>query len=211
VTISITGRNSGSTRGGAEPGVAVSYGVPVPRARIDRAARPSRRTVLVGAAAVSLAACTGDASPSAPDPPPPAADAVLRSRVVAAERTLLALYAATAARHSSLSEWLLPFAVRHGRHLAVVAGSGPTAPPPPSTPTSNASPARTGGSAPKPTQTPDVSVDAATAVAALRAAERAAADDRIADCLSSEDTALAEIFAAVAACEAAHDVLLGQA
>jgi hypothetical protein len=190
----------------------MSYGVPVPRARVDGAARPSRRAVIVGAAAVSLAACTGDVSPPpADEPPAPEPDSVLRDRVVAAERTLLALYAATAARHASLSEWLLPFAVRHGRHLAIVAASGPAARPVPSTPASTASAVRTGGwPTPEPAQTPDVSADLATAVAALRAAERAAADDRFADCLASEDGALAEILAAVAACEAAHDVLLGR-
>ena len=190
----------------------MSYGVPVPRARVDRAARPSRRAVIVGAAAASLTACTGDVSPpAADDPPPPEPDAVLRGRVVSAERTLLALYAATAARHPSLSERLLPLAVRHGRHLAVVETSGPTAPPVPSTSAPTASPGRTDGSpTPESVQTPDVSTDLATAVAVLRAAERAAADDRIADCLDSEDGALAEILAAVAACEAAHEVLLGR-
>ncbi|HEU0213117.1 MAG TPA: hypothetical protein VFR13_03460 [Jiangellaceae bacterium] len=183
----------------------------MPRARVDRAAWPSRRAVLVGAAAVSLTACTGNVSPPADDPPPPEPDAVLRGRVVGAERALLALYAATAARHPSLSERLLPFAVRHGRHLAVVETSGPTAPPEPSISAPTASPGRTDGSpTPEPVQTPDVVADLTTAVAVLRAAERAAADDRIADCLDSEDGVLAELLAAVAACEAAHEVLLGQ-
>jgi hypothetical protein len=54
-----------------------------------------------------------------------------------------------------------------------------------------------------------VPVDPAQALAAVRIAERAAAEARVADCLRSEDPELAQLLAAVAACEAAHDVLLG--
>jgi hypothetical protein len=191
---------------------AVSYGVPVPGAGVDGAARLSRRSVLLGAAAISLAACTGESSPPPDvDPPPPGPDALLRGRVVAAERTLLALYAATSAQHPRLADRLLPFAVRHGRHLAVVESSGPLATPTPSTPAGTTSPARDGGSpTAEAAPTPDVPADLAAAVDALRAAERSAADGRMADCLRSEDRALAEILAAIAACEAAHDVLLGR-
>lgn len=130
---------------------------------------------------------------------------------------MLALYAATGAQHPTLADRLLPFAVRHGRHLAVVESSGPVTTPVPSTPAGTASPGRDGESptlaaspTPEAVPRPDVPADLAAAVAALRAAERAAADARIADCLRSEDRALAEVLAAVAACEAAHDVLLGQ-
>jgi hypothetical protein len=190
---------------------AMSYGVPVPGAGVDGAARPSRRGVLLGAAAISLAACTGEPSPPPDVDPPPEPDALLRGRVAAAERTLLALYAATSAQHPMLADRLLPFAVRHGRHLAVVESSGPVATPTPSPPAATASPTRDGVSpTPEAVPTPHVPADLAAAVTALRDAERAAADGRMADCLRSADRALAEILAAVAACEAAHDVLLGR-
>jgi hypothetical protein len=188
----------------------MSYGVPVPGAGVDGAARPSRRGVLMGAAAVSLAACTGQPSPPPDVDPPPEPDALLRSHVAAAERALLALYAATSGQHPRLADRLLPFAVRHSLHLAVVESSGPVTPPTPSTPAGTASPALDGTSpSTEATPTPDVPADLTAAVAALRDAERAAADGRMADCLRSEDRALAEVLAAVAACEAAHDVLLG--
>ncbi|HZY28958.1 MAG TPA: hypothetical protein VFE49_11970 [Jiangellaceae bacterium] len=184
----------------------------MPGAGVDGATRPSRRGVLLGTAAISLAACTGAPSPPTDQvPPPPEPDALLRGRVAAAERTMLALYAATSAQHPTLADRLLPFAVHHGRHLAVVESSGPVTTATPSTPAGTASPGRDGESpTPEAVPRPHVPADLAAAVVALRAAERAAADARIADCLRSEDRPLAEVLAAVAACEAAHDVLLGQ-
>jgi hypothetical protein len=166
--------------------------------------RPTRRLVLLGAAAAWLAACTGDdgrppateASPSGPEP-----DALLRADVAEAERELLALHLATVSTHPALAAQLAPFSARHRRHLEAVEASGPMATPQPST--AAASPP--GGTPPA------VPADAAQALAAVRTAERAAGAARIADCLRSEDPELAELLAAVAACEAAHDVVLGTA
>ncbi len=195
----------------------MSYGVPVPGARVEEVGKPSRRVVLVGVAALSLAACTGEpSSPPSDRPSPPEPDALLRGDVAAAERALLALYAATSVQHPTLAERLAPFAAHHAQHLAVVESSGPVATPAPSTPLSTDSPRpdSTGPAGGSPTAdttpTPAVPAELAAALEAVRAAERVAADGRIADCLRSEDLALAEILAAVAACEAAHDVLLGE-
>ncbi|MGH8777330.1 MAG: hypothetical protein ACRDWI_20085, partial [Jiangellaceae bacterium] len=62
-----------------------------------------------------------------------------------------------------------------------------------------------------PSTPPPVPADPDEAVAALQAAERAAAEARIAGCVRSEDGALAELLASIAACEAAHGALLAEA
>jgi hypothetical protein len=177
--------------------------------------RPTRRLVLLGAAAASLAACTGDdrpppateGSPSRPEP-----DALLRTEVTSAERDLLALYQATVSTHPALAAQLAPFSARHRRHLDAVETSGPVATPAPTSASApGTGPPGTPSAAPTPVAPPAVPADPAQALTALRAAERAAADTRVADCLRSEDPELAELLAAVAACEAAHDVVLGTA
>jgi hypothetical protein len=177
--------------------------------------RPTRRLVLLGAAAVSLAACTGDdrppptteGSPSLPEP-----DALLRGDVAEAERELLALHRATVSTHPALAAQLAPFSARHRRHLEAVEASGPMATPAPTSASApGTGPPGTPSTAPTPVAPPAVPADPAQALTALRAAERAAADARVADCLRSEDPELAELLAAVAACEAAHDVVLGKA
>ena len=206
-------------RAGADLTCRMSYGVPVP-GMSGMTREPTRRLVLLGAAAASLAACTGDdrpppvteGSPSRPEP-----DALLRAGVAEAERELLALHRATVRTHPALAALLAPFSARHRRHLEAVEESGPmatqqssTAAPSGTAPSgsANASSAPT-ASASAPGGTPVVPVDPAQALAAVRIAERAAAEARVADCLRSEDPELAELLAAVAACEAAHDVLLG--
>jgi hypothetical protein len=165
--------------------------------------RPSRRLVLLAATAVPLAACTADdpaVSPTQGTADRPDPDALLRVEVATAERGLLALHEATVVTHPGLAAQLAPFTERHRRHLDAIGTSGPVATPA-STP---------GASSPAtPPTTPAVPADPAQALAAVRTAERGAADARIGDCLRSEDPLLAELLAAVAACEAAHDVLLG--
>ena len=177
--------------------------------------KPTRRLVMLGAAAASLAACTGDdgqppateASPSGPEP-----DALLRADVAEAERELLALHRATVSTHPALAAQLAPFSARHRRHLEAVEASGPMATPAPTSASApGTGPSGTPSTPPTPVAPPAVPADPAQALTALRAAERAAADARVADCLRSEDPELAVLLAAVAACEAAHDVVLGKA
>jgi len=182
--------------------------------------RPSRRSVLLAAAASSLAACTGDDETPAPNPPaPPEPDELLRAEVADAERDLVALYEATAATHPALAAQVRPFTARHRRHLDAVEASGPVATPPAATapgsaaasPASSpgvqgASPAGTSPPAPSPPAVPDGPADA---LAALRTAERTAAGARVTECVRAQDGTLAELLASIAACEAAHDVLLG--
>jgi len=181
--------------------------------------RPTRRIVLFGAAAMSLsayvAACTDDdptPSPTADAPDRPDPDALLRAEVTSAERDLLVLYRATVSTHPALAAQLASFSARHRRHLDAVETSGPVATP---APTSGSAPGTGPPGTPSATATPvappAVPADPAQALTALQAAERAAADARVADCLRSEDPELAELLAAVAACEAAHDVVLGTA
>jgi hypothetical protein len=174
--------------------------------------RPTRRLVLLGAAAASLAACTGDdptPSPTAGAPDRTDPDALLRAEVTSAERDLLARYQATVAAHPALAAQLAPFSARHRRHLDAVETSGPVATPAPTSP--GTGPPGTPSAAPTPIAPPAVPADPGQALTALRGAERAAADARVADCLRSEDPELAQLLAAVAACEAAHDVVLGTA
>jgi hypothetical protein len=157
-------------------------------------AKASRRSVLLAIAAASLTACTnGPAStPAQTVSPSPEPDALLRGEVAAAERNLLASYDATMARHPALAAQLAPFRARHRRHLNAVEASGVVATRQPSA-----------------TQTPPVPDDPGEALTVLRTAERNAAGARLAQCLRSEDAAVAELLAAAAACEAAHDTLLG--
>ena len=160
-----------------------------------------RRQLLVAFAtapllAGALAACTGDPEPkSAPglrrdiD-----VDIKMRWRAIRGEQNLLALYAAVVAAHPTLAARLTPLQQHHEEHLAVLQAEGPLPfgaidPPPVS-----AAPA-----APQ------------AALTALRDAERAQSENRVADCLAAAGQKLAAMLASIAACEAAHEATLGTA
>jgi hypothetical protein len=163
----------------------------------------SRRTVLLGAAALTVSACT-DPTAGAPStvPSSPTPDELLRRELVAAEADLVALYAATRVAHPELADALADVEQRHRRHGATVGSSGPVASAPRAE-DQNASPA------PSPVATSvAVDPDPVAALSALRSAEESAAAGRLQDCLRCEDSALAELVAAIAAGEAANRVLV---
>lgn len=186
----------------------VPYGVPV-RAISPPMRRPSRRSVVLAAAVAALTACTtddGTPSPTASPSPTADPDALVRAAVARAERDMVRLYEATSARHPALAGRLAAFTARHRRHLDTVELVG--TPDPVDGTTSAESPSAPADETPA---VPTVAADPAAAVNALRVAERAAADARITDCLRAEQPALAETLASIAACEAAHDMLLAAA
>jgi hypothetical protein len=184
-----------------------SYRGPVRLSDASAAPSLSRRSVLLATAATAVAvtACTKDpADGSSSSAAPPAPDELLRRVVVAAEADLVALYASTAHAHPQLAVALGAIEDRHRRHFAAVAASGEVA-----------AATRTGSTADPTSPSVGATVtalpvpaDPAAALAALRSAEEAAAQARLEDCLRCEDPALAELFAAVAAGEAANGVLL---
>ncbi len=157
-----------------------------------------RRTVLglAGAGAGALAAgCTGTGGPGAtPTPtvaPPP--DPLLAE--LADERRLVALYAATAARHPALAERLRGPAADHADHVeALTRALDDAGSPAPTGPASSAAPRA-------------VPASPAAALAGLRAAERAAAAARGAAALTAPGHR-AGLLASVAACEASHQQVL---
>jgi hypothetical protein len=163
----------------------------------------SRRTVLLGVAALTVSACT-DPTAGAPSPVPssPTPDELLRRELVAADADLVTLYAATRAAHPELADVLAEVEQRHRRHGAAVGSSGTVALAP-----------RAGDHSASPAPSPaatTVAVDAdpVAALRALRSAEESAASARLRDCLRCEDSALAELVAAIAAGEAANRVLV---
>jgi hypothetical protein len=119
-----------------------------------------------------------------------------------AEEALLALHAATVARHPDLVAALAPATGHHRRHLdALTPATGRRA-------TAATDPGRT---APTPTTTtpaPAVPDDPDAALAAVRDAESHAAAERLLDCVASTDAGLAAVLASVGAAEAAHAALL---
>jgi hypothetical protein len=179
---------------------------------------PSRRSALIGGCAgliglvgtgLGAAACSrGGGTPAPSEPPSPAPapdpDTGVRESAHRAEEALIALHAATVARHPGLGAALAPAMGHHRLHLDALAGtdrrtaatgSGPGAGSPTPSTTTTAPPPRV----------PD---DRAAALTAVRDAEAAAAAERLLDCLASTDTGLAAVLASVGAAEAAHAELL---
>ncbi len=127
----------------------------------------------------------------------------VRRRAVVAESSLIALYAAAAHDHPDLADRLEPFRSRHDEHRAALAAVPipVSAAATTTSPTASASPAP---EAPRPSVPPDPS----DALDELVAAEAAAAEARLADCLDARGRELATVLACVAAAEAAHERLL---
>jgi hypothetical protein len=147
---------------------------------------PTRRTVLATGAVLALAGCL-PADESAPPPPDP--DLVLRRRVAAEVRALVAAYVAATATFPALAARLGPLAAEHDAHVAALD------PRPPSTRPSLPVP-------PEP----------ATATATLdRLAdlERSAGRRRTSQSLRAGSD-LARLLASVGACNAVHAALLGR-
>lgn len=130
----------------------------------------------------------------------------MRESARRAEEALLALHAATVARHPDLGAELAPATGHHRRHLdALTPATGRRA-------TAATDPGRT---APTPTPAtttttpaPAVPDDPGAALAAVRDAESDAAAERLLDCVASTDAGLAAVLASVGAAEAAHAALL---
>jgi hypothetical protein len=175
------------------------------------ARRFRRRQVLAGLAVTAVgatAACTSDKMVAVPSRPGvgPQNPVEPFSLYLAAERRLRDSYAATIAKHPSLKPRLAALMAEHTEHvLAMEAAIGEAA-------QSSPSGAPTGSPSSAPA-TPDAAAKAAVpatpngAVAALRAAEKAAAARYATACLA-ENGSRAALLASVSACEASHLVVL---
>jgi hypothetical protein len=170
---------------------------------------PTRRQALAAAFALACAAgCHGRGAPAeAPSPPsqtrPPPPDPLVA--ILDTEQRLIAAYDATAAAHPALATRLAPMRADHAEHASALERAlGRT--PPATLGTSSPGTGSAGAGTPTPAP-PRVPGNRTRALAALRAAERAAAAARA----SAAETAPADravLLASIAACEASHEVLL---
>ncbi|MFG2878583.1 hypothetical protein ACGFYU_26865 [Streptomyces sp. NPDC048337] len=169
--------------------------------------RPSRRSLLAGAAgaagAALLAGCSDGPSPDG-DPAIPL-ERRMREAAVRESGRLLERYDATAAAHPALAGRLAPLRAAVAAHAAALsptpAGSpsaSRSASPPPS--------GATGAAAPAPSAEP-VPPKAEDALTALADAERSLSESRTID-LAGAPGELARMLASVAACGAVHAYLL---
>ncbi|HEY7104354.1 MAG TPA: ferritin-like domain-containing protein [Mycobacteriales bacterium] len=170
----------------------------------------ARRSVLIGGSVgvgLLVAGCTAG-GPSSPAPTTPAPPDPLLAELTD-ERRLIAAYDATVARHPALRARLTAVRDEHAAHAAaLVTALGPAAPPSPTTPAASASPTvslstgvESSGSGSRVPATP------AAAVAALRAAERAAASARGTVALTAPPDR-ARLLAGISASEASHVAVL---
>jgi len=159
---------------------------------------PDRRSVLIGAALLPLAACTADPAPSPPAPADP--DDLLRRAAVQRERELLEQYDAVLGALPALAARLAPVRAEHAVHLGALLPDepvvGPSASASPSTPSS-----------PPPSASPPAAPDPASALAGLSAAEAAAGAAHSGAALQAAPE-LAGLLACLAASEASHRVVL---
>jgi hypothetical protein len=170
--------------------------------------QPSRRTLLgrallataaqIGGLAGTLAAA-GCGRRTAPAPHP---DVGVLVGVIGNEEHLVALYEQARQRHASLAKTVDPALSHHREHLAALRrhyrpggarGASPSASPSPR----------------RPVPAPRVPGEPDKAVAALRAAERAAAAALGAE-VGRVSPGLAQLLASIGACEASHDALLAR-
>lgn len=160
-------------------------------------AGPSRRTVLVGAGLLAVAACSTGAEPEPPKPDP---DLAIRALAAGGVRGLGALYDAVSRAHPDLRAELAPLAAETAAHLVALEPpeTGPTASTGPST-----------SPPPNATTPPTLAVPATAAAArtALVRTERHEADLRVTQ-LASASPPLARLLAAIGASEATHAALL---
>lgn len=167
--------------------------------------RPSRRSLLAGAAGVAGAALLSGCS----DGPSPDAEAGIplerrmREAAVRESGRLLERYDATAAAHPALAGRLAPL------RAAVAAHAQALSPAPAGSPSASAAPSpagATGAAAPAPSAEP-VPPKAEDALSALADAERSLSEARTID-LAGAPGELARMLASVAACGAVHAHLL---
>ncbi|NED98502.1 hypothetical protein G1H11_24700 [Phytoactinopolyspora alkaliphila] len=178
---------------------------------------PPRRRILAALAGVpllslTLTGCTGT---------PPGkrtlrgageeADARVRWHAARTEQNLLVLHAATIARHSELEDAVEPFSSHHRQHVDALVGDGPL---PLLARLDVIGSADTGGDVlgrleRLDAELPEVPDDPGQALTAVRAAELAASEAHLTDCLEASSPRLAALLASVAAAEAAHDAGLG--
>ena len=175
----------------------------------------ARRSVLIGGSVgvgLLVAGCTSD-GPSSPTPTSPAPPDPLLAEL-ADERTLIAAYDATTARYPALRARLSAVRADHAAHAAaLVTALGPAAPPSPaSSSPSGTSPSpsgtSSGGTASGGTASGGpVPGTVGAALAALRAAERAAASARGTVALTAPPDR-ARLLAGISASEASHVAVL---
>jgi hypothetical protein len=169
--------------------------------------RISRRTAVGGsaaAAAIVVAGCTGDATPSARRipghtiTPAPSPDVALAATVLTAEQRVLDMVEATARRHPALAGGLSSARAAHRAHVKLLADAAPDH----------------GSAGPSPSSSPSAP---ATAVPASRAAalhalaaqeSRLAATDR-AGAEKARSGAFARVLASMAASAQQQVVLIG--
>lgn len=156
----------------------------------------TRRAALIAAAAVPLSACSAGTTNSEAAPADP--DRIVRKLATQAERVLITRYRATAEAYPDLETALAVFIDRHERHLDEMLATSP--------PEADAGDPRT---EPRDAAPGDIPASQAEAITALREAEAAHSASRIEDSVASYDYELARVFASVAACESAHEHLLG--
>jgi hypothetical protein len=156
-----------------------------------------RRALLGGALALGAAPALGGCSKKKIVLPRPAPDVAVLTGAIRSEQALVALYGAVLSAHPDLATRLNPMLAHHREHLTVLRHYYIPA---------------TGEKTPSPTPTPAPRLTAPAgrpeALAAIRDAERQAAADRTADC-PRITAGVAQIFAAIGACEAGHAALLG--
>ncbi|MEV5711818.1 hypothetical protein [Actinoallomurus sp. NPDC052274] len=151
---------------------------------------PTRRAAMLGGSAAVLATITGCTSVGQAQAPPPGPTVSVLTAAIDNEAALIALYAAVLGAHRTLADRLKPLHDHHTQHLAVlrrhyVPGT------------------KTGTATPSPQATATAPDTESRALAALRSAERKAANAR-ADDARRVDPALAQLLACIGACEAGH-------
>jgi hypothetical protein len=159
---------------------------------------PTRRGVLVGLVAVTAAALTGTACSATPEPAPSSTsvgpadpDASLVLAAIVAERTLIDAYDTAIGRAPLLAPVLTVIRDEHAAHAAALRGLAQVD---------------------EPTTVPALNIPGAPAgiLAALRTAERDAAEKRTTSCATATGYDCARTLALIAASEAGHDALLSQ-
>ncbi len=143
-----------------------------------------------------LTSCSFGGEAKRPPTNRPDVDARVRWRALRSEHHLIALHSAVVAAHPDLAAILTPLTAHHSDHLAVLEHDG-------------ALPVGASG-VPAPAVT-EVPSDQVAALAAVREAERSAAEVRIADCLAAAGPRLAAVLSSIGASESAHDALLESA
>jgi len=155
-----------------------------------------RRRAVLGALAAGLPVLTSCSKDKPRPMPTPRPDVAVLTGAITTEQSLIALYGAVGTAHPALQARLAPLLSHHKQHLTVLQR--------------HYRPGTTTGS-PSPTPSPvapTLPSGQSRALAALRTAELQAAAARTRD-LAAVPAGLAQLFASISTCEAAHAALLG--